>query len=62
MGYARVSTHDQNLEIQIDTLKSVGFGRVFSEKVGGRKIKRTELDNCLDYLRTEDTLAITKLD
>src|SRR5690625_5542321 len=62
VGYARVSTRDQNLNSQIDALKSVGCERIFSEKVSGRKFKRTELDNCLDYLRDGDTLVITKLD
>lgn len=47
---------------QIDALKSVGCERIFSEKVSGRKYKRTKLDNCLDYLRSGDTLVITKLD
>ena len=62
IGYARVSTWDQNLDSQIDMLKVVGCDRIFSEKVSGRKFKRTELDNCLDYLRDADTLVITKLD
>lgn len=62
IGYARVSTRDHNLDSQIDMLKAVGCDRIFSEKVSGRKFKRTELDNCLDYLRDDDTLVITKLD
>lgn len=62
IGYARVSTRDQNLDSQIDMLKAVGCDRIFSEKVSGRKFKRTELDNCLDYLRDGDALVITKLD
>lgn len=47
IGYARVSTRNQNLDSQIDMLKAVGCDRIFSEKVSGRKFKRTELDNCL---------------
>lgn len=62
IGYARVSTRDQNLDSQIDMLKVVGCDRIFSEKVSGRKFKRTELDNCLDYLHDGDTLVINKLD
>lgn len=62
IGYARVSTKEQNLESQIDVLKAYGCERIFSEKVSGRKYKRTELDNCLDYMRDGDTLVITKLD
>ena len=62
IGYARVSTQDQNLDSQIDLLKDYGCNRIFSEKVSGRKYKRTELDKCLDYMREGDTLVITKLD
>lgn len=62
IGYARVSTKEQNLDSQIDVLKAYGCERIFSEKVSGRKYKRTELDNCLDYMREGDTLVITKLD
>lgn len=62
IGYARVSTRDQNLNSQIDVLNEYGCNRIFSEKVSGKKYKRTELDKCLDYLRKGDTLVITKLD
>ena len=62
VGYARVSTRDQSLDSQIDALEKFGCERIFSEKVSGRKIKRTELDKCLDYLREGDTLVIYKLD
>lgn len=62
IGYARVSTKDQKLDSQIDVLKEYGCDRIFSEKVSGRKVKRTELDNCLNYMREGDTLVITKLD
>lgn len=62
IGYARVSTKDQSLDGQIDALKEYGCERIFSEKISGRKVKRTELDKCLDYLRDGDTLIIYKLD
>lgn len=62
VGYARVSTRDQSLDSQIDTLKEYGCKRIFSEKVSGRKYKRTELDKCLEYLREGDILVIYKLD
>lgn len=62
IGYARVSTRDQSLDGQIDGLKEYGCERIFSEKVSGRKKKRTELDKCLDYLREGDILVIYKLD
>ena len=62
IGYERVSTKDQNLESQVDMLKSYGCERIYSDKVSGRKHKRTELDSCLDYMREGDTLVLTKLD
>lgn len=62
IGYARVSTKDQSLDSQIDALKAHGCDRIYSEKVSGRKVSRTELDKCLDYIREGDTLVITKLD
>ncbi|SAO04232.1 recombinase family protein [Staphylococcus aureus] len=62
IGYARVSTKDQSLDGQIDTLKDFGCERIFNEKISGRKVKRTELDKCLDYLREGDILVVCKLD
>lgn len=62
IGYARVSTKDQNLDSQIDMLIDHGCKRIFSEKVSGRKFQRTELDKCLDYMCEGYTLVITKLD
>ncbi|WP_436868504.1 recombinase family protein [Staphylococcus equorum] len=62
VGYARVSTRDQSLDLQIDALENFGCSKIFSEKVSGRKKNRTELDKCLEYLREEDTLVIYKLD
>lgn len=62
VGYARVSTRDQSLNSQIDILEKYGCERIFSEKVSGRKYKRTELDKCLEYLREGDILVIYKLD
>ena len=62
IGYARVSTKDQVLDSQIDALEAYGCDRIFSEKISGRKVNRTELDKCLDYMREGDTLVITKLD
>lgn len=62
IGYARVSTRDQKLDSQIDSLEQYGCERIFSEKVSGRKQKRSELEKCLDHLRSGDTLVIYKLD
>ena len=61
IGYARVSTLDQNLEMQLDELQKVGCSKIFKEKVSSVK-KRTEFEKCLEYLREGDTLVVWKLD
>ena len=62
VGYARVSTTDQNYELQIEALKQAGCKKIFSEKISGTTIDRPELELCLDYLREGDTLLITRID
>lgn len=63
IGYARVSTVDQSLDLQIDALSEAGCERVFQEKVSGRaKVKRPEFEKCLEYLRPDDVLVVWKLD
>ena len=63
VGYARVSSSGQTLDIQVEKLSAAGCGRVFSEKRSGRQAdNRPELQSCLEYLRDGDTLVITKLD
>jgi DNA invertase Pin-like site-specific DNA recombinase len=56
IGYARVSTNDQNLDAQIDALTAVGAGRVFADKVSGAQRVRPELDRMLDQLRGGDVV------
>lgn len=62
IGYARVSTIDQNLSSQIDALNKVGCIRIFTDKISGEKFERDGLTACLDYLRPGDTLVIYRLD
>lgn len=63
VGYSRVSTTDQNLEIQQAALQLAGCKKIFAEKKSGTKHKgRTQLEACLDYLREGDTLMITRID
>lgn len=61
IGYARVSTMDQNTNLQIDALKNVGCERVFTEKATGSHKDRPQLKAALDYLREGDTLVVWKL-
>ncbi|PRT08883.1 resolvase [Bacillus thuringiensis] len=62
IGYARVSTQDQNLDIQVDELQKNGCERIYQEKVSGTKQNRQELKIALDMLREGDTFIIYKLD
>lgn len=61
VGYARVSTLDQNLDLQIDELEKAGCTKIFQEKISSGK-QREQLNLCLDYLRDGDTLVVWKLD
>lgn len=62
VGYARVSTQDQNLTLQLDALKAAGCGKVFTEKASGAQRDRPELAAALSYMRPGDTLVLWKLD
>jgi DNA invertase Pin-like site-specific DNA recombinase len=63
VGYARVSSTDQDLTIQIDQLAAAGCTKIFSEKRTGTKTAgRTELDACLAWVREGDTLMVTRMD
>lgn len=61
-GYARVSTEDQSLDLQIDAMKKYGIDKVFTDKVSGKTTSRPGLDQCLEFLREGDTLIVWKLD
>lgn len=62
IGYARVSTQDQNPDLQLDALSKAGCEQVFHEKATGKFRDRPELTNCLRTLRNGDTLVVWKLD
>lgn len=62
IGYARVSTDDQNLTLQLDALKKDGCTRMFTDKVGGARLDRPGLNDALSHLRAGDTLVVWKLD
>ncbi len=62
VGYARVSTLDQNPALQINALKGAGCVRIFTEKASGAQRERPELSAALDYIRQGDTLVVWKLD
>lgn len=62
IGYARVSTEDQNLEAQIEQLTHERCDKIFQEKVSGVKIDRPQLTLMLDYVREGDIVVVCKLD
>jgi DNA invertase Pin-like site-specific DNA recombinase len=62
IGYARVSSTDQNLELQLSALHQAGCGRIYQEKISGAKRERPELQRLLDQLRPDDIVVVCKLD
>jgi len=62
IGYARVSTEDQSLALQLDALKAARAAQVFTNKVGGARTARPGLTEALSHLRSGDTLVVWKLD
>jgi DNA invertase Pin-like site-specific DNA recombinase len=62
VGYARVSTQEQDLALQLDALQAAGCGRIFTEKASGAQRDRPQLHAALDYMRADDTLVVWKLD
>ena len=62
VGYARVSTDDQNPDMQVDDLKKVECKEIFVDKISGAGKEKPELIKALSYLREGDTLVVWKLD
>ena len=62
IGYARVSTRDQNYDLQLDALEDAGCTKVFEEKLSAANRDRPQLKAALDYVRCGDTLVVWKLD
>jgi predicted site-specific integrase-resolvase len=62
IGYARVSTRDQNLEMQLDARAKAGCQRIFTDKLSGAHVERPGLKEALSHLREADTLVVWKLD
>ena len=62
IGYARVSTQDQNLDSQLDALKEAGCEEIYCDKISGAKKDRPEFNQMLERLRKGDTVIVYKLD
>lgn len=62
IGYARVSTNDQNLELQKEALKEAGCQKIYEDQMSGLRAERPGLNQALDHLREGDTFVVWKLD
>ncbi len=62
VGYARVSTHEQNLDVQLNALNNEGCNIIFQEKKSGKDIEREELKKLLAFIREGDMVVVYKLD
>ena len=62
IGYCRVSTMDQNLELQLDALKKSGCEKIFEDVASGAKAERQGLKDAINFARKGDVLVVWKLD
>jgi DNA invertase Pin-like site-specific DNA recombinase len=62
IGYARVSTHEQTLNLQQDALTKAGCKKIFTDTASGAKTERVGLAEALTYVRNSDTLVVWRLD
>ncbi len=62
IGYARVSTQEQTLDLQKDALQKIGCTKIFTDTASGAKAERKGLEEALSYVRAEDSLVVWKLD
>src|SRR5947209_742657 len=62
IGYARVSTSDQTLNLQKDALEKIGCSQIFTDTISGSTTERQGLDAALSYVRERDTLVVWRLD
>jgi len=62
IGYARISTDDQNLNLQIDALQKAGCEKIYSDRISGAKVTRPGLTLALEVARTGDVLVVWRLD
>ena len=62
IGYARVSTKDQNLDLQIDALQKHGCEKIYTETISGAKLERPKLQDMLANVRKGDVIVVWKLD
>ena len=62
VGYARVSTQEQTLDLQVDALKQNGCEQIYTDKISGIKMIKPAFEEMLNYLREGDIIVIWKLD
>ena len=62
IGYARVSTQDQTLDVQLEQLKAIGCEKIYQEQASGKSSDREQLNLLLDFAREGDVIHVTKVD